>query len=153
LAELRNTLLTNNFDAKLLKIEVTEGMLLMGIERSVEILKAIRALGIKVAIDDFGTGFSSLSYLRQLPIDQIKLDRSFIQHLPEHKSDAAIVIAIIQMAKTLNLEVVAEGVETEEQAKFLTESKCSYLQGYYFAKPVSIEDLKVILDRLYCINT
>ncbi len=153
LAELRNTLLTNNFDAKLLKIEVTEGMLLMGIERSVEILKAIRALGIKVAIDDFGTGYSSLSYLRQLPIDQIKLDRSFIQHLPEHKSDAAIVIAITQMAKTLNLEVVAEGVETEEQAKFLTESKCNYLQGYYFAKPVSIEDLKVILDRLYFINT
>lgn len=153
LAELRNTLLTNNFDAKLLKIEVTEGMLLMGIERSVEILKAIRALGIKVAIDDFGTGYSSLSYLRQLPIDQIKLDRSFIQHLPEHISDAAIVIAITQMAKTLNLEVVAEGIETEEQAKFLTESKCNYLQGYYFAKPVSIEDLKVILDRLYCINT
>lgn len=147
LAELRNTLLTNNFNAKLLKIEVTEGMLLMGIERSVEILKAIRALGIKVAIDDFGTGYSSLSYLRQLPIDQIKLDRSFIQHLPEHKSDAAIVIAINQMAKTLNLEVVAEGVETEEQAKFLTESKCNYLQGYYFAKPVSIEDLKVILDK------
>ena len=153
LAELRNTLLTNNFDAKLLKIEVTEGMLLMGFERSVEILKAIRALGIKVAIDDFGTGYSSLSYLRQLPIDQIKLDRSFIQHLPEHKSDAAIVLAITQMAKTLNLEVVVEGVETEEQAKFLTESKCNYLQGYYFAKPVSIEDLKVILDRLYFINT
>ena len=153
LAELRNTLLTNNFDAKLLKIEVTEGMLLMGIERSVEILKAIRALGIKVAIDDFGTGYSSLSYLRQLPIDQIKLDRSFIRHLPEHKSDATIVIAITQMAKTLNLEVVAEGVETEEQAKFLTESQCNYLQGYYFAKPVSIEDLKVILDRLYFINT
>ena len=149
LAELRNTLLTNKFDAKLLKIEVTEGMLLMGIERSVEILKAIRALGIKVAIDDFGTGYSSLSYLRQLPIDQIKLDRSFIQHLPEHKSDAAIVIAITQMAKTLNLEVVAEGVETEEQAKFLTESKCNYLQGYYFAKPVSIEDLKVILDKMH----
>lgn len=153
MAELRNTLLTNNFDAKLLKIEVTEGMLLMGIERSVEILKAIRALGIKVAIDDFGTGYSSLSYLRQLPIDQIKLDRSFIRHLPEHKSDATIVIAITQMAKTLNLEVVAEGVETEEQAKFLTESQCDYLQGYYFAKPVSIEDLKVILDRLYFINT
>lgn len=153
LAELRNTLLTNNFDAKLLKIEVTEGMLLMGMERSVEILKAIRALGIKVAIDDFGTGYSSLSYLRKLPIDQIKLDRSFIQHLPEHKNDAVIVIAITQMAKTLNLEVVAEGVETEEQAKFLTESQCNYLQGYYFAKPVCIEDLKVILDRLHCINT
>ena len=73
--------------------------------------------------------------------------------MPEHISDAAIVIAITQMAKTLNLEVVAEGIETEEQAKFLTESKCNYLQGYYFAKPVSIEDLKVILDRLYCINT
>lgn len=147
LAELRNSLLTNNFDAKLLKIEVTEGMLLMGVERSVEILKSIRALGIKVAIDDFGTGYSSLSYLRQLPIDQIKLDRSFIQHLPEQDNDAAIVIAIINMARQLKLEVVAEGVETEAQAKFLAQSRCNYLQGYYFARPVSIEDLNVILDK------
>lgn len=148
MAELRNTLLlTNNFDAKLLKIEVTEGMLLMGIERSVEILKAIRALESNENVDDFGTELLAGDCLRQLPIDQIKLDRSFIQHLPEHKSDAAIVIAITQMAKTLNLEVVVEGVETEEQAKFLAERYVTCKAIILLS--VSIEDLKVILDRLF----
>lgn len=146
LSELLQILLANNFNCQLLKIEVTEGMLLLGVERSIELLKSIRALGIKVSIDDFGTGYSSLSYLRQLPIDEIKLDRSFIQHLPEQNKDAAIVAAIINMANTLDLKVVAEGVETEAQAKFLTQHKCDYLQGYYFAKPISLDNLKILLE-------
>lgn len=147
LTELRQVVLANNFPPKLLKIEVTESMLIMAMERSIEILNSIRALGIKVSIDDFGTGYSSLSYLRQLPIDEIKLDRSFIQHLPEQNQDGAIITAIISMANTLNLSVVAEGVETEAQAKFLTQHKCNHLQGYYFSKPISLEALKDFLER------
>lgn len=147
LNELQEVLAEHQLNPELLKIEVTEGVLIMGAERSIELLKSIRALGIKVAIDDFGTGYSSLSYLRQLPIDELKLDRSFIQHLAEHQDDAAIVDAIISMANTLDLTVVAEGVETAEQVEFLQQHQCKYLQGFYFARPVSLQDLTVILTN------
>ncbi|MHA3081318.1 bifunctional diguanylate cyclase/phosphodiesterase [Acinetobacter sp. ANC 5502] len=147
LTKLREVLLINKLPPELIKVEVTEGMLITGAERPIEILNSIRALGIKVSIDDFGTGYSSLSYLRQLPIDEIKLDRGFIQHLPEQHYDAAIVTAIISMANTLNLSVVAEGVETEAQAQFLTQHKCNYLQGYYFSKPIPLEALKDLLEN------
>ncbi len=142
LAELQQTLQNSQLAPELLKIEVTEGMLITGADRSIEILHSVRALGVQVAIDDFGTGYSSLSYLRRLPVDQIKLDRSFIEYLPQHDQDAAIVDAMITMAHTIGLEVVAEGVETEAQANFLKQKGCDALQGYYYAAAAPLADLK-----------
>lgn len=128
---------------ELLELEVTESVLLLGADKTIEILKELRRLGVRVAIDDFGTGYSSLSYLRSLPVDKIKLDRSFIQHLPASAEDIAIVKGLINMAHLLNLKVVAEGVETAEQAAFLRENDCDLLQGFYFARPAPLVELVV----------
>ena len=142
LCDLQDTLKKTQLLPELLKIEMTEGMLMESEDYSLRILESIRELGIKVSVDDFGTGYSSLSYLRTLPADEIKLDRSFINHLPDNTKDVAIVSAIIMMAHQLGLEVVAEGVETYAQAQFLKEHQCDYFQGYYFARPMPIEQLK-----------
>ncbi|MFH7766197.1 EAL domain-containing protein [Acinetobacter sp. BSP-28] len=143
LHDLQETLADTQLQPGLLKIEVTETMLIAGADRSLEILKAVRDLGIKVSVDDFGTGYSSLSYLRTLPVDEIKLDRSFIEHLPKNEKDGAIVAAIIVMAHKLGLQVIAEGIETQAQAQFLRKYECDYFQGYYFAKPAPLTELKL----------
>jgi EAL domain-containing protein (putative c-di-GMP-specific phosphodiesterase class I) len=143
LHDLQETLADTQLQPGLLKIEVTETMLIAGADRSLEILTAVRDLGIKVSVDDFGTGYSSLSYLRTLPVDEIKLDRSFIEHLPKNEKDGAIVAAIIVMAHKLGLQVVAEGIETQAQAQFLRKYECDYFQGYYFAKPAPLTELKL----------
>ncbi|MHA3053195.1 sensor domain-containing protein [Acinetobacter sp. ANC 4640] len=142
LQELQQVLAASNLPANLLKIEVIESMLIAEADRSIEILQTIRSLGVQVAIDDFGTGYSSLSYLRRLPANQIKLDRSFIKDIPHNSQDAAIVQAIITLAHQLGLEVVAEGVETADQAIFLTQNGCDMLQGYYYARPAPLENLR-----------
>ena len=138
----------SHLSPELLKIEITEGVIITGAERTVEILKSVRALGVQVAIDDFGTGYSSLSYLRRLPINQIKLDRSFIEELTINNQDAAIVQSIIHLAHQLNLEVVAEGVETLKQASLLYQQGCDLLQGYFYAKPAPLTDLKLMHTEL-----
>lgn len=143
LQELEYALTISELPAELLKIEITEGMVIIGADRAIEILKSIRNLGVQVAIDDFGTGYSSLSYLRRLPINQIKLDRSFIEHLTENDQDAAIVQSIIHLAHQLDLEVVAEGVETLKQASFLHQQGCDLVQGYFYARPAPLSDLKL----------
>lgn len=143
LHDLQETLSDTQLQPDLLKIEVTETMLIAGADRSLEILKAVRDLGIKVSVDDFGTGYSSLSYLRTLPVDEIKLDRSFIEHLPQNEKDGAIVAAIIVMAHQLGLHVVAEGIENHDQAQFLKKYECDDFQGYYFAKPAALRELKL----------
>ncbi|WP_347454095.1 EAL domain-containing protein [Acinetobacter sp. ANC 7454] len=143
LHELQETLKNTGLAPELLKIEVTESMLIAGADRSLEILKALRDLGIQVSVDDFGTGYSSLSYLRTLPVDEIKLDRCFIEHLPEDEKDSAIVAAMIVMAHKLGLQVVAEGIEDLAQAEFLRQQECDYFQGYYFAKPAALTELKL----------
>ena len=141
LEELQKALKISQLPAELLKIEITEGVIISGADRAIEILKSIRALGVHVVIDDFGTGYSSLSYLRLLPITQIKLDRSFIENLTISVQDAAIVRSIIFLAHQLNLEVVAEGVETLEQAILLYQQDCDLFQGYFYARPAPISDL------------
>ncbi|TCB40314.1 GGDEF domain-containing protein [Acinetobacter terrestris] len=148
LHDLQKTLADTQLSPELLKIEVTETMLIAGADRSSEILNAVRDLGVKVSVDDFGTGYSSLSYLRTLPIDEIKLDRSFIEHLPENEKDGAIVAAIIVMAHKLGLQVVAEGIETQAQAQFLRKYQCDYFQGYYFARPASLAELKLSYEQV-----
>ena len=138
---LESVLIKSKLPANLLKIEITEGVIINGADRAIEILKSVRELGVKVSIDDFGTGYSSLSYLRRLPINQIKLDREFIDNLTNNSQDASIVQSIIHLAHQLNLEVVAEGVETLEQAKILHYQNCDLLQGYFYTKPVELNNL------------
>jgi EAL domain-containing protein (putative c-di-GMP-specific phosphodiesterase class I) len=143
LNDLEEILNASQLPPQLLKLEVTEGMLITDVQKSIEILHAIRALGIKVSLDDFGTGYSSLSYLRRLPVDQIKLDKSFFENFPIDQQDTAIVKLIIEIAHQLNLEVVAEGIEIYEQVKFLTEYECDMIQGYFYSKPLPINQLKL----------
>jgi diguanylate cyclase (GGDEF)-like protein/PAS domain S-box-containing protein len=119
-----------------LELEITESMLMENIDSNIETLKSLRKMGVRLAIDDFGTGYSSLSYLKRLPIDALKLDRSFVKDLETDSSDVAICISTIALAQNLGLKVIAEGVETEGQRDFLTKHRCDVLQGYLFSKPV-----------------
>jgi len=129
-----------------LEIELTESLLLQDGEKGIEILKELKALGIKVSIDDFGTGFSSLSYLKRLPVDKLKIDKSFVDDLEKDTGDAAIVTAIITLSHNLNLTVVAEGVESQEQFDILRGFKCNEAQGYLISKPLDIHELQVWLE-------
>jgi EAL domain-containing protein (putative c-di-GMP-specific phosphodiesterase class I) len=119
-----------------LELELTESLLLSSGDATFSVLEDLSALGIKLSIDDFGTGYSSLSYLRRFPVTKLKIDRSFINNISTSPGDATITSAIISMAKQLNLRVIAEGVETEEQAAFLRDHDCDEIQGYYFSKPL-----------------
>ncbi|MFA5677988.1 MAG: EAL domain-containing protein [Pseudomonas sp.] len=121
-----------------LKLEITESLLLTDKDKAIAHMQQLRDMGIRFSIDDFGTGYSSMAYLQQLPLDQIKIDQSFVRGLPADTSSLAIVRAIIAMAKSLGLEVIAEGVETTEHRDILLASGCEYFQGYYFGKPVSV---------------
>ncbi|MGP9633902.1 putative bifunctional diguanylate cyclase/phosphodiesterase [Halomonas sp. AOP43-A1-21] len=124
-------------------LELTESVLID--ERAGDMgprLKALSEQGYAIAIDDFGTGYSSLGYLKRLPVDKIKLDRAFIRELPDSKADAAIVKAVLEMAEGMGLEVVAEGVETQEQCQFLVNAGCSIVQGFYFARPLPAAELE-----------
>lgn len=131
-----------------LELEVTENALMGDIQRTVSLLKRVRALGVALSIDDFGTGYSSLAYLKRLPLDVLKIDRTFLQDVPGSQKDREIVQAIIVMAHTLHLQVVSEGVETVEQLEFLETHGCDYLQGYLLSRPVALGELRPILERL-----
>jgi diguanylate cyclase (GGDEF)-like protein/PAS domain S-box-containing protein len=128
--------------ARRLKLEITEGMLISKLDDTAATLSDLRAAGVRFSLDDFGTGYSSLSYLQRLPLDQIKIDRSFVRDLSEDANDAAIVKAIISMGRSLGLEVVAEGVETRAQFEFLKAHGCHLFQGYLFGQPVEAERLE-----------
>ena len=118
---------------------MTESSIINNAESAINILREIRKSGIRTSIDDFGTGYSSLGYLRQMPIDVLKIDKSFIDDVADNPDDASLVMAIITLAHNLRLSVVAEGVETEEQLKFLNLLRCDEWQGYLFSKPVAAE--------------
>lgn len=132
---------------ELLELEITEGIVMDDVKGAINILNLLREKGIHFAIDDFGTGYSSLQYLRQLPLDTLKIDRAFIKDLPKNKEDAAITQATLSMAHALGLKVVAEGVETESQLHFLRNSSCEQLQGYLFSKPVEQREILGLLQR------
>jgi EAL domain-containing protein (putative c-di-GMP-specific phosphodiesterase class I) len=129
----------------LLEIELTEGMVMFNIERAVELLTAVKSLGVHVAIDDFGTGYSSLAQLRRFPVDKLKVDRSFVRDIQADPGGQAIAEAIIAMGKTLSLTVIAEGVETIEEADFLRGLACDEMQGYHFGRPVTAEAMVGVL--------
>ena len=136
--QVEGALAQSSADATKLIFEITEGLLIENIEQTIERMREIAALGIRFSIDDFGTGYSSLSYLKRLPLFEVKIDKSFIQDISDNSDDTAIVQSILSMAKHLRLRVVAEGVETRQQADFLIKSKCQVLQGYLYDKPMPI---------------
>ncbi|TFV78170.1 bifunctional diguanylate cyclase/phosphodiesterase [Blastococcus sp. CT_GayMR19] len=130
-----DALAASGLPARQLTLEVTEGVLMSDVEQVVDQLRALRTLGVRIAIDDFGTGYSSLSYLRRLPADIVKIDRSFVQELGTGGPSTTLVASIIELARSLHLDVVAEGVETQEQHAVLEELSCSHAQGYLFGRP------------------
>jgi diguanylate cyclase (GGDEF)-like protein/PAS domain S-box-containing protein len=145
--QLEQTLKRVKLAPKWFELEMTESLLLANIEEVVLKLQELKQLGVGIAIDDFGTGYSSLNYLKRLPIDKLKIDKSFIRELVTDQKDAAIVRAIIAMAHQLGVKVIAEGVETIAQASLLHKSFCDELQGYYFSKPLPAEKLEVFLQH------
>ncbi|HBB31015.1 MAG TPA: GGDEF domain-containing response regulator [Cyanobacteria bacterium UBA9273] len=130
---------------KYLKLELTESILVQNTEVAIRKLNALKALGVEIAIDDFGTGYSSLSYLQQFPFDILKIDQCFVQNITANSNTAAITKAIIQMAKNMNLKLVAEGVETEAELDFICEYQCDCLQGYLFSAPVLAKEFNKLL--------
>ena len=132
-------------EAPLLELEITESTIMENVESSISALRQIRACGIYIAIDDFGTGFCSLSYIAKLPVTSLKIDGSFIQGMTRSPEGLAIVSSIVALAHSLKLKVVAEGVETEEQAHLLHLLGCEEAQGYLFGRPMPIQDLESLL--------
>ncbi len=126
-------------------LELTESQIMRDPEASIKVLDHIAELGIGLAVDDFGTGYSSLSYLKKLPIDKLKIDRSFVHDLPDDEDDAAIIEAVIALARSLKLDIIAEGVETKAQKKFLVENGCKNIQGYFYARPMPADKMEAIL--------
>ena len=136
---------TYGVPAKLLELELTESLLMSNTERTIAILENLKAAGVQISIDDFGTGYSSLAYLRRFPIDKLKIDYSFTQEITRSADDAAIALAIIRMGHSLNLEIIAEGVETASQLAFLRRHKCDQMQGYYFSRPLPVPAMEQML--------
>lgn len=143
--EVTKTLLQTGLSAEYLELEITESIAIEGQTDAISELNTLREMGVKISIDDFGTGYSSLSYLKLLPIDTIKIDKSFIRDIGIDQNDAAIVTAIIKMSQSLNLTVIAEGVETVEQINFLKIQNCDEVQGFYYSKPVTAVEFARLL--------
>lgn len=128
-----------------LELEVTESLLMKDVQTSLRMLSILRGLGITIAMDDFGTGYSSLAYLARLPINSLKIDRSFITGMTENPQNMSIVTTIIALAHSMNLKVVAEGVETEEQSRLLKTLQCDEAQGYHYSKPLPAQQIETML--------
>jgi EAL domain-containing protein (putative c-di-GMP-specific phosphodiesterase class I) len=146
-AEIGRALAESGLPAGLLELEITESMMMEHPERAAETLRAIKAMGVHFSIDDFGTGYSSLARLKKFPIDSVKIDRSFIRDIAVDPDDAAITAAVIAMAHSLRLRVVAEGVETPAQVRFLRERGCDEIQGFYFSRPAPAAAIAVFAER------
>ena len=145
--EVTRCLRETGLPASALEIEITERIAMLDVARAVEVLRALRTLGVRISLDDFGTGYSSLSYLKTLPVDTVKLDQSFVRNITTDAGDAAIATAVIAMAHSLSLTVVAEGVETPEQLSFLRERGCDLAQGHLVGVSMSAERLEVLFER------
>ena len=135
----------NGVPAELLELELTESSLMENTQRTIALLRILKDRGVRISIDDFGTGYSSLAYLRRFPIDKLKIDIAFIRDITHNPDAAAIALTIIRMAHSLNLQVVAEGVETQEQLAYLHQHRCDQVQGYCFSKPLPLPELESLL--------
>lgn len=145
--QIRSVLKETGLAPSLLEIEITETLIIQDVETSVRIMRAIKQMGVSLALDDFGIGYSCLGMLKTFPLSCMKIDRSFLTHLPEKTKDSAIVSIMIQLAGSLGIDVIAEGVEAGEQATFLREAGCPYGQGYYFSRPVPAEVIEDMLAK------
>jgi len=143
--QVASALQSAHLDPQWLELELTESLIMRDIEGAIERMQELKELGVSLAMDDFGTGYSSLSTLRRFPLSRLKIDRSFIADIPEKPGDMAITSAIVSLGRTLDLEVVAEGVETEEQARFLEGAGCELLQGYLFARPLPSSEIESLI--------
>ncbi|WP_244919862.1 putative bifunctional diguanylate cyclase/phosphodiesterase [Rhizobium grahamii] len=144
-AQVRQALSDADLDPEWLELEVTESLIMKDVDGAIARMHELKALGVSLSIDDFGTGYSSLSMLKRFPLSRLKIDRSFIADIPNDSGDMAITNAIVSLAKLLGLEVVAEGVETEEQARFLKDTGCELFQGFLFARPLPPADVERLL--------
>ena len=145
--KLKESLANNQLEGCCLEVEITENFMMQDLERAVQIINDLNGMGIEVAVDDFGTGYSSLAYLKSLPIRRLKIDKSFVTDIPKDPQNMAITQAIIAMGRSLGLDVIAEGVETRQQQKFLRENHCSLGQGYLFCRPSKAENIETWLTK------
>jgi EAL domain-containing protein (putative c-di-GMP-specific phosphodiesterase class I) len=147
LESVRQELGDSGLEARYLELELTESMMMNSAEQFITTLHALKSMGVQLSIDDFGTGYSSLSYLKRFPIDRLKIDQSFIRDIVTDTGDATITRAVIALGHSLNLKVIAEGVETAEQLAFLRANHCDEIQGYYFSRPLAPAALAGLLDQ------
>jgi EAL domain-containing protein (putative c-di-GMP-specific phosphodiesterase class I) len=145
LQQIETCITSHDFNSNWLELEITEGQMMKNPEDVITKLNALNRLGIGISIDDFGTGYSSLSLLKRLPINRLKIDRSFVKDIPNDEEDVAIVKAIIALAKSLKLDLIAEGVETSAQKDFLMDHGCMNIQGHYYTHPLSAEEMHALL--------
>ena len=144
---LEETIKKTNFNIKWLELEITESQMMLDPMKSIEILQTLSRMGIEIAIDDFGTGYSSLAYLKRLPVNKLKIDQSFVHDLPYDDEDCAISKAVIALAQSLNLNIIAEGVENSEQVKYLLSNNCYYIQGHYYSKAITKKEMTEYLKN------
>jgi EAL domain-containing protein (putative c-di-GMP-specific phosphodiesterase class I) len=144
LSGVRAVLIATGVNPANLELELTESVLMEDTDGAVRVLGALKDMGVQLAIDDFGTGFSSFTYLRRFQVDALKLDRSFIQEITADQADATIVIAMINIGNSLKQRVIAEGIETRAQLKFLQRHGCGEGQGFYFSRPVTAEQVEIL---------
>lgn len=145
-AFIQSLLLRHGIPPKRLELEVTETALMEDVDTAVQTLRRLREVGALIALDDFGTGYSSLAYLKRLPLDKIKIDKSFVQDLSDEKDDAPLVRAIIQLGKSLNKELIAEGVETDLQEAYIVEQGCDEGQGYFYSRPIPADQIPAFIE-------
>jgi EAL domain-containing protein (putative c-di-GMP-specific phosphodiesterase class I) len=144
-ARVAGALKESGLQARYLELEVTESLIMQDFDLAVAIMEELRRLGVQLSIDDFGTGYSSLSALKSYPVARLKIDKSFIDGLPANEDDKAVASAVISLGRTLNLRVIAEGVETDAQAAFLRSVNCDEMQGYLFSKPIPAQKIEEML--------
>jgi len=149
---LKNLLIETQCKPQWIELEVTESQIMSNPEDAIKILKHINTLGIELAVDDFGTGYSSLAYLKRLPINKLKIDQEFVRNLPEDTEDAGIAKAVIALSQSLNLRIIAEGVETKEQKDFMVKNSCNNIQGYFYSKPVPKDEIEILLNHKNLFN-
>lgn len=143
--DIKNIIDCYDIPHKNIELEITESLVMENVEYGIKILQDLKNLGVRISIDDFGTGYSSLAYLKLIPANTIKVDRSFVSNMESNNTDLAIVKTIINLSHSLSCDVVAEGVETKSQFEILKENKCDYIQGYYFSKPLNVEDFRKLI--------